>query len=938
MFTFARYAIESVFRNRRRSLSAVVGIVVAVALVSGSFIAVDSSAYGRLRAALDDVTVDFSTQSYYYDRAEIDPAEDSEICAALKSVSGVEDANAFVSMSNWQVMNEEGEAAYDYPDAGIALLSEDSDRLLEAWKVEGELPDPGTVAVSEGVADLLQIELGENVTCSYAEYLGSEYVNETYVEKWIYVNISLEVSEIWSQEDLGGEYYWGSDESLVMGGAQVHTILNIADSELVMGPLDDVEVYPYVARSFHVWVDREEVVDVADIVGTVDRLTFIQNRLNREVSSYDVYFIESPLTYALRQVNTDISGMKSLFFGLSLPVIGLGAYLSLVGVDLGVSARRREVGILKSRGASNRQVFVSLFIESIALGCLAGLLGLLSGVLISRFLVDSAVVLSTSSTSSEASFTDISIGLSSVVASIAIGILLMVVSAYRPLKRASKVDAAEALHYYIRKETQLRYKARWDILALLLVALSVVSVVTSRDPLGYGRSFLFSIILGFLWLLGIAMLPVMPFLLSASIIRLLTRGSRRLYSKFTRIVKPWTKDLHYLVEKNIVRNPKRASNMCIIIALALAFGLFISITMQTTMERQISAIRSELGSDVRIDGYSSWNGTYSELNMSMLDSVDSLDGVAGSARCYSFSYDSGSGYYTGGYATVLDPVKYCDAVGLGGSWLGGGDRDKLESLEDNGTALISSSYAEWNYLLVGDVIEVPYSDLAVFSLEITGMVDDLPGLGEGVFFGIGTAGIVPEAAFASSIILFVDVEDGFDQSEVAAAVEAVYVAAGAEVIWTSVFDERVADIESDPAYGALSDFLYMEYALSFIIMCVGVGLVIFVTVSERERELACIMARGSSSSQMRKVLMGESLSLMSMGFIVGTSVGIFSAFLFDALLQIAGGGRFESFIIIGGVSIAILVASLASFLLASFLATYRVGKLRLAEVLRIRGG
>jgi hypothetical protein len=68
-------------------------------------------------------------------------------------------------------------------------------------------------------------------------------------------------------------------------------------------------------------------------------------------------------------------------------------------------------------------------------------------VLISRFLVDSAVVLSTSSTASEASFTDISIGLSSVVASIAIGILLMVVSAYRPLKRASKVDAAEALTY-----------------------------------------------------------------------------------------------------------------------------------------------------------------------------------------------------------------------------------------------------------------------------------------------------------------------------------------------------------------------------------------------------------------------------------------------------------------------------------------------------------
>ena len=937
MFTFARYAIESVFRNRRRSLSAVVGIVVAVALVSGSFIAVDSSAYGRLRAALDEIKVDFSAQ-LYVGQSEIDPAENSEICAALESVSDVEDADFLMVLSGFSVMNGEGETEQQLQYAQVAFLSEDSDRMMEAWLIEGEMPGPGTVAVSDVVASSLQIDPGDMIICSYSQY-NPEYINGTYVENWIYVNISTEVSGIWSQGDLGDAYYWWDPgQGIYFGSTPVQVIFNVADTLDVIGQLEDVGAYPYLETSFHVWIDREDVIDVADIVGTVDRLTFIQNRLNREVSSYDFNFYENPLINALVQVNADISGMKYLFFGLSLPVVGLGAYLSLVGVDLGVSARRREVGILKSRGASNRQVFTSLFIESIALGCLAGLLGLLSGVLISRFLVDSAVVLSTSSTASEASFTDISIGLSSVVASIAIGILLMVVSAYRPLKRASKVDAAEALHYYIRKETQLRYKARWDILALLLVALSVVSVITSRDPLGYGRSFLFSIILGFLWLLGIAMLPVMPFLLSASIIRLLTRGSRRLYSKFTRIVKPWTKDLHYLVEKNIVRNPKRASNMCIIIALALAFGLFISITMQTTMERQISAIRSELGSDVRIDGYSSWNGTYSELNMSMLDTVDSLDGVAGSARCYSFSYDSGSGYYSWGYATVLDPVKYCDAVGLGGSWLGGGDRDKLESLEENGTALMSSSYAEQNYLLVGDVIEVPYSDLAVFSLEITGMVDDLPGLGEGIFFGIGTAGIVPEAALASSFILFVDVEDGFDQTEVAAAVGTVYIAAGAEVGWTSVFDERVADIESDPTYGALSDFLYMEYALSFIIMCVGVGLVIFVTVSERERELACIMARGSSSSQMRKVLMGESLSLMSMGFIVGTSVGIFSAFLFDALLQIAGGGRFESFIIIGGVSIAILVASLASFLLASFLATYRVGKLRLAEVLRIRGG
>jgi len=582
-------------------------------------------------------------------------------------------------------------------------------------------------------------------------------------------------------------------------------------------------------------------------------------------------------------------------------------------------------------------VFVSLFVESVVLGCIAGLLGLMFGVLVSRFLVGTAVTFSAGS-GSEASLTDLVIGPSSVVTSVLLGILLMVVSAYRPLKRASKVDAAEALHYYVRGETKIEYKARWDFLALFFVCLSVFSVLTSQNPFTPGRSYMLSFIFTILWLAGIVMLPAMPFLLSVSVVRLLTRGSRKLYSRFTRLVKPWTKELHYLVDKNIVRNPKRASNMCIIIALTLAFGLFISITMETTIGNRIQEIRSQIGSDVRISAYPDWNGTSSTVDLTVLDTVDSVDGVDSSARCYvlSFSSDDGSFY---GSAVVFDPMAYADAVGLHDPWLGEGNRDKLALLGENGTTLVSKSFAEYNYLLVGDTLDLRLTDALELSLEVVGVIGDLPGLGANIYVDIGTVSFVPEAWVASSIALFVDVHHGYDQSAVADEVAAICNEAGAPVSSTDVYDERVAELMDDPAFGALADFLYMEYALSFIIMCVGVGLVIFVTVSERERELACIMARGSSSSQMRKVLMGESLSLMSLGFIVGATTGIFSAWLFDALLQfVSSNGSISTFIIIGNVTVAILAASLVSFVLASFLATSRLGKLRLAEVLRIRGG
>jgi putative ABC transport system permease protein len=942
VFTFARYAVESVFRNRRRSIYALVGVVIAISLVSGSFIAVDSSALGRLRAALDEVPVDFVGYPYGSDLSSLTTSKNSEICAAIEGVQNVEDAEYVMHTSSWKLSNEDGESVAEgtyYQFYVSYLLDTESDRILLESGIDGEVPEQGTVAIGAELASSLGIVVGDSLLCSCMQYsYDYDSVNGTYIEHWTYVNLTLPVSQVWSQERSGG-YDWYYTDALSILGRPAQAVMNAVDLPLLADPLEDAGLTPYLDLSFQVWIDRNAVIDLGDIQGTLADLDFIGNRIDRSVSTYGVYFSSSPLAGALQSVDSDISGMKSLFFGLSMPVVAIGAYLSLVGVDLGVSARRREVGILKSRGASNRQVFVSLFVESVVLGCIAGLLGLMFGVLVSRFLVGTAVTFSAGS-GSEASLTDLVIGPSSVVTSVLLGILLMVVSAYRPLKRASKVDAAEALHYYVRGETKIEYKARWDFLALFFVCLSVFSVLTSQNPINIGRGYMLSSIFTLLWLAGIVMLPAMPFLLSVSVVRLLTRGSRKLYSRFTRIVRPWTKELHYLVDKNIVRNPKRASNMCIIIALTLAFGLFISITMETTIGNRIQEIRSQIGSDVRITAYPDWNGTSSTVDLTVLDTVDSVDGVDSSARCYvlSFSLDDGSSYW-GGSAAVFDPTAYADTVGLHDPWLGEGDRDKLALIEENGTTLVSESFAEYNYLLVGDILDIRLTDALELSLEVVGVIGDLPGLSASIYVDIGTVSFVPEAWVTSSIMLFVDVHHGYDQSAVADEVAAICNEAGALVSSTEVYDELVAELMDDPTFGALSDFLYMEYALSFIIMCVGVGLVIFVTVSERERELACIMARGSSSSQMRKVLMGESLSLMSLGFVVGATTGIFSAWLFDALLQfVSNNGSVSTSIIIGNVTVAILVASLVSFVLASFLATSRLGRLRLAEVLRIRGG
>lgn len=152
---------------------------------------------------------------------------------------------------------------------------------------------------------------------------------------------------------------------------------------------------------------------------------------------------------------------------------------------------------------------------------------------------------------------------------------------------------------------------------------------------------------------------------------------------------------------------------------------------------------------------------------------------------------------------------------------------------------------------------------------------------------------------------------------------------------TYIAADLIARAEHDSCDGALRGYLYMEYALSVAIMFVGVSLLIFVSVGERERELACIMARGSSGSQMRRILMGESVTLMILGVVISSLVGLLAAFMFNTLNTSTLVPRTTEF---AGVSWAMLFVSVVSILISSLFATMRAGKVRLAEVLRIRGG
>lgn len=961
MLPFLRYSIVSVLRNRRRSIFAMIGIALALSLMTGSFIAVDSSSYGILRAAIGGVEVDFVGQDYYWAN-HVDSGRIGSAIAGIESVKYVDRSCPFIYSQGYSMRNPIENTTYWGPwgGGGIAMMRHDDDWVLGRFHINGDMPDLGTVAIPASMASALGLGVGDDILCQVMSS-SWDYVNGTYtVLGTYYVNLTYTVSQIWTQERNDQDRYWyGGDLStnnVIIMNQYDPVFFNIEDGQAIFDSVADIPGSNPVSSTlyYYIWIDRGEVITLADIPGSVNELNFIHGRLEMQGNSLGFSVSDSELVYSLQTLAPQLAVLKVLFLVLSLPVIALGIYLSLVGVDLGITARRREVGMLKSRGASNRQVFGSLMTESLVLGVFASMIGLAAGILVSRFLLGSALSFSSmsSSWSGEWQWTDLRISGNSIVLALFFGITLMFLSTYRPYKRISKTPVAETLHHYSSISTQTRYRPGVDFILLGLSVLSIASVLIGPNAMfDRGWSWITEIIVTVLVLVGIVMFPIMPFFMSVGVIRLLTRGSHKLYAKFTALVRPWTKELTYLVDKNIVRNPRRAANLGVIISLALAFGLFISVTMESSITYEKEVVHFDVGSDIKLSGYSGYGPSEAPgLNYSSLEQIDYLQGVDHVAHFFFLS--TFSSYFGGPNTAVLNASEYLDSVDPSNAYFIGHGHGVMDDLEENGTCLLSEEYAKHRAIIEGDVLSFTLQlyrdqngtygyDFYTVRVSVIGFVKALPGLDNGeMFIDSGTLDFIPFrnlTAQGTTWGAFIKTSEGADPRDVADRATSVLAAEGVHAN-AEVLQDRLDELETDPTFGALADFLYMEYALAIVIMSVGVGLIVFVAVNDREHELACIMARGSSSSQMRKILMGESITLMSLGLIVGLSVGILTAYLFNTLYGTESYSVVERHMVFTSVSWIVVIASVVSLLVASLLATVKAGRMKLAEVLRIRGG
>lgn len=147
-------------------------------------------------------------------------------------------------------------------------------------------------------------------------------------------------------------------------------------------------------------------------------------------------------TKNLRLVFAVFDALLLVFGSLALIVASLGIINTLV---MAILERRREIGVLKALGASDRDVRKLFFAEAGAMGLLGGIFGVLIGWLISR-----GMTLGTNIWLHRQDLPDIQISAVPwwmVAVAIAFSIVVSLAAGLYPASRASKLNPVEALRY-----------------------------------------------------------------------------------------------------------------------------------------------------------------------------------------------------------------------------------------------------------------------------------------------------------------------------------------------------------------------------------------------------------------------------------------------------------------------------------------------------------
>jgi len=872
-----KYAFKRVIRSYRLFVALTLGVLVATTFFASTNVAADILARNALDSSLEGVVYEFDVDSLMSDWSQYN----------LNSIES--EISQIPEITNYTRVSTMG---YDYNNTGHTSFQifgiEWNSQFTRGLSViaGNETLGANETYIVSGSRNESLFSIGDVIPLDVSvEIPNPPYFTEFQWNFTVagFVSIPIESREALQQNQFAG----------VLRGAFGLNIESPYNMMLTNWDLSSIPIIEYADTfvdrgsysmriSYRLNIDRTSILDPYDIQGSQEDIQNIQNRIESRLERFNVHVV-STLQFPLMAYMLISLMMNFTFISLSLPIFFMAYFTGTMVSDVSYNLRRREIGLLLTKGHKQKTIRNMLLMEGLIVGGIAGAASVFLGSFISWTVLQVPGL---------SFFTVMSNNSSAITLSVILGMFLALISVWRPANRASKLEILDALKQYVYVEETAEYKRLLPTISFILgtykLALWILGISANQlvDLLNIGGNITIAIGVGALIALDAILNYIGPLLFLYGTTKLFLRGSQRFQEIVVNAGSRFFGAFGKLATRNVKRNPARNAAMVFLISLIVSYGVFAVGSLYSENNVVERNALYDVGADVRINLQSSANLTQ------VLDIVNANQDVISTTTEYRLSLRTGS---TSISTRGINPDTWLDTAFWEPSWFIGDVNQMMDGLKDDGI-ILSLSIANELGVSVGDNLSVRSS---LFSdphdVEIVGLIG-YQSLLESFMIGMSGPGGPQDLqlSIGGNYPSFVSVDFLNSSNFINSASKHILIDTAQGVNGTALqeeFHEEISSLQSSASFtsemadywarpidSGITKIRWVAIAFSVILAFVGTTLVIVLTIREKEAEIALLTVRGFTKWQLFKTLLAEMMVMVVFSLLLGSFVGFVEIF------------------------------------------------------------
>jgi ABC-type antimicrobial peptide transport system permease subunit len=636
---------------------------------------------------------------------------------------------------------------------------------------------------------------------------------------------------------------------------------------------------------FLVSVDRDTLLNPWDSQGSVANLqTVAENIQNVTLGNFEhAVYVQSNLDFAVQSFQYSFPALFFSFILVSIPVFIVAWYIGSTVSDVFFDLRRREIGLLSTKGLSSGQIQRMFFTEALLIGIIGGLVGVVGGALLNQVYTGFNI---------ETLFNPQTVNPYTVLFTVIFGVFLAFFSVFFSARRATSLPTVDALKEYAPIDAAKPYRKRLPWIAFILgtykivvflLGLNVANLLNSSAYAG-GGSFIIFILLGPLALFDQFLNLFGPLLFFWGFTKLFVQNSLKFQQLTTRVSRV-VGDLGGLAAKNVRRNPARSAAVAFLVALIIGYGVQVTVQFASEQDYVVRKIQYSVGADVTV---SVINAT--EAQTILDDIIGNVSGIQSSTMECTLEQPVRQQYIPTTMRTV-DPDSWLDTAYYESSWFAGASvEDAFNQLRNNNqTIILEHRVAEDLDVKIGDEVSIDFPS-GPRKLKIVALFGpESAGTGGSVYF-LRTWSFVPRnlfnmtSPFSDAYVLenfqttlLLKLNEGVNGTRIAQTIRNL----GFEIYGVVSLDEELRSAMENPTSDNSLQILDVQrLGLVFAVLAAsaGIALISIVSMRERNREATLMSVKGLSYRQLVWMFLIENLAVVVFSIVLGVVVGFIAGY------------------------------------------------------------